>query len=292
MLSIIYITRNRCAELKESIESCEQHISIEHEYVIVDNGSTDDTEVMLNDLSQKGLKIRYLFQIKNRGVSGGRNIGYEEAAGDILYFIDDDATIISKGLCLDKAYNFMRAHDEVYAMGTEAYDTERKQRLVGCTSKRSIYGYSISRNYIGCSHFIRRGLFGKGKLYPDNLIYGSEELYAGLSIVRFEGLTLLFDDVLVLHRPSKSTRTSREARRREGYINTLLIKHYFLPTAIYVLSILLFAIRSIKSENFNIMQVLKNYKTSAERYDPAYNRKLPFKRIIELSKLYGITKII
>ena len=37
MLSIVYITMNRSSELIRSIESCERCVTIEHDYVVVDN---------------------------------------------------------------------------------------------------------------------------------------------------------------------------------------------------------------------------------------------------------------
>ena len=53
-------------------------MSIEHEYVIVDNGSKDDTEAKINALIADRMNIRYLRQESNRGVSGGRNIGFRD----------------------------------------------------------------------------------------------------------------------------------------------------------------------------------------------------------------------
>ena len=110
MLSILYVTRNRCEELKKSILSCEAHISMEHEYIIVDNGSADDTHLMVEDLIEQGLRIEYFKQTENKGVSEGRNIAFSLAKGEICYFIDDDAVIISDGFVLDDAYKLMMKH--------------------------------------------------------------------------------------------------------------------------------------------------------------------------------------
>ena len=90
MLSIVYITMNRSKELIRSIESCERCITIDHDYVVLDNASTDDKENQVEILKNKGLKIIYSKQKENHGVAGGRNLAYELADGDVCYFIDDD----------------------------------------------------------------------------------------------------------------------------------------------------------------------------------------------------------
>ena len=267
MLSIVYITCNRCEELISSINSCENAVSIEHEYVIVDNGSKDDTAKMIKRLSED-LPIRYLLQDTNKGVSGGRNIGYREAKGDICYFIDDDAVIVSEGKVLDSAYHYMKKNADVYAMVTDAYDTERKTRLVGYSgrNKTAETGDNI-RNYIGCSHFIKKeSPFVRNKeLYPSNLMYGSEELFAGLSIYSAGGRVVQYNELKVLHQPSKSTRDTRRERQRNGHINTYVIKRYFLPLPFSIFSTLMFLLRISRFEQISLKRIIKDLSLMRER---------------------------
>ena len=291
MLSIIYITKNRCDELKESILSCESHVTINHEYVVVDNGSQDATSDVVKSLKETGIAIQYLPQLENFGVAGGRNIGSRAAKGDILYFIDDDAIIASKNMCLDDAYRFLISHDDIYAMGTDIYDTERQKRLLGIKSKNRESGMNVVMNYIGCSHFVKKSSLSMGDLYPDNLIYGSEELYAALSFYSDGGHIILYDKVFVLHRPSSNTRTSRIERKREGYINTFVIKRYFLPRCLWIISKVLFCLRLFRFERYNIGQIISDYRVAISRYDSKYSKVLSWSKLGSLINEFGFLNI-
>lgn len=293
MLSVVYITCNRAEELCKSILSCEEHVSVEHEYVIIDNGSTDNTQNKVNELNSLGINIRYLKQEINRGVSGGRNIGYKEALGDICYFIDDDATIISEGLCLDDGYQYMQKHSEVFAMGTDCYDTEKKCQLVGFAEVGTdINTITRIRNYIGCSHFIRKKGRNASMLYPDNLMYGSEELYCGLSCYKEGGIVVQFPTIKVLHCPSKNNREKREIRKRHAHINTFIIKKYLLPFPYLEISNVMFFLRIMRFERCNLKAVLSDYHTVKERYVKEYANTLSPNQVKQLIKWFGFKQII
>lgn len=295
MLSIVYITCNRSSELKLSIMSCEAHVKISHEYVVVDNGSTDSTGEMLNELIGLGVPIVYLYQKENQGVSGGRNIAFEAAKGDICYFIDDDATIISEGNKLDEAYSYLKSNDSVVALGTDCYDTERDCQLIGLKEKNdSLSGHHRIRNYIGCSHFIKKNgePFGKSVLYPANLMYGSEELYAGLTAYTFGKEIRQFSDLKVLHKPSSSTREKREIRQRNGHINTYVIKKYFLPGSYSIISTLLFLMRICRFEKMNVKKIVEDIRQTKIRYDSKYKNTMDSQRVKYLIKLFGIKNVL
>lgn len=293
MLSIIYLTRNRSNELKKSIQSCEEHVSMVHEYIVVDNGSTDDTADVINNLRSAGLTILYMLQDSNKGVAGGRNIGFSAASGDICYFIDDDATIMSEGYVLDTAYDYMQKRPEIYAMGTDCYDTERCCQLIGCLEKgANTHSVSKIRGYIGCSHFVRKNAIKNDYLYPNNLMYGSEELYAGLSIYGNGGIVVLYPYLKVLHKPSVSTRDSRESRKRNGHINTYVIKRYFLKSPFKQISFLMFLLRILRFEHFSINKVVEDFRIVSERFDPQYSNPISNKLVKNLCTTFGLECIL
>lgn len=293
MLSIIYITCNRSAELEKSILACEARVMIEHEYVVVDNGSKDCTSAMVEKLIQAGYPIRYLLQEKNYGVSQGRNIGFREANGDICYFIDDDATIISEGLVLDDAYNYMKNNPDVSAMGTDCYDTERKCQLVGLPEKgMGTERFHLIRNYIGCSHFVRKTTAQNWHLYPDNLLYGAEELYAGMAIYNNGGKVIHYPRIQVLHCPSVNTRDDRKSRQRNGHINTYIIKKYYLPFLYRIISGLFFFLRIARFERLNPIAVIKDYSMVKKRFDKRFRQTMKMKRVKYLIKKFGVKNIV
>lgn len=62
------------------------------EIIIVNDGSTDNTKQIVEEKSQKFDFIRLINQI-NRGESGARNTGIENARGEYIYFLDSDDSL-------------------------------------------------------------------------------------------------------------------------------------------------------------------------------------------------------
>src|SRR4051812_13363444 len=86
-VTVIIPTYNYAAYIAEAIASVQAQTYPVHEIIVVDDGSTDDTQVVLN-----GIDDRRLINIrtKNSGVSAARNTGLEAATGDYLSFLDAD----------------------------------------------------------------------------------------------------------------------------------------------------------------------------------------------------------
>ena len=90
-LSLVICTRNRAAQLSDCLETI-LHIECEDawELVIVDNGSTDNTSIIIEQFrdsfsGQLTVEIEAL-----PGLSRARNRGWRSANGDIIAFTDDD----------------------------------------------------------------------------------------------------------------------------------------------------------------------------------------------------------
>jgi glycosyltransferase involved in cell wall biosynthesis len=93
-VSIIACTYNRAPLIDKLLRSLvAQEFEGEHEIVVVDNNSTDDTKTIVENWiprANPNCPIRYLF-VARQGVSFARNAGVEAATGDVVAFIDDDA---------------------------------------------------------------------------------------------------------------------------------------------------------------------------------------------------------
>lgn len=89
LLSFIIITHNRCEKLRRCLTSLLSQQAIgEHEVLVLDNGSSDGTAAML---SREFASIQCIISGDNLGVGGGRNRAAQQARGQWLVFIDDDA---------------------------------------------------------------------------------------------------------------------------------------------------------------------------------------------------------
>lgn len=78
--------------VEKYIEKCIKSIisqSVDKEVLIINDGSTDNTLHLCNELKKKYNEIKVISQV-NAGLSAARNTGYKEATGDYIWFIDSD----------------------------------------------------------------------------------------------------------------------------------------------------------------------------------------------------------
>lgn len=87
MISIIIPTFNRAGRLKEAIQSVIAQTYANWELIVVDDGSTDNTEEVIRSVNDE--RIIYVKQ-DNRGVSAARNAGIKRAGGRLIAFLDSD----------------------------------------------------------------------------------------------------------------------------------------------------------------------------------------------------------
>lgn len=88
LVSVIIPAFNRAGIIRETIENIFQQTYQNVELIIVDDGSTDDTEAILKSY---GTRLRWAVQ-KNAGPSAARNRGITMAKGAIIAFQDSDDT--------------------------------------------------------------------------------------------------------------------------------------------------------------------------------------------------------
>jgi glycosyltransferase involved in cell wall biosynthesis len=91
-VSIIVCTRNRAENLRASLHEIGNLVVPEGwhvELLVVDNGSTDHTRAVINEVGLNKMNLRYISEPKT-GVSNARNTGLAATQGEIILFIDDD----------------------------------------------------------------------------------------------------------------------------------------------------------------------------------------------------------
>ena len=111
LVSVIIPTFNRAYCLAETIHSVLTQSGFE--LIVVDDGSTDDTQKVLKNFSD----IRVIHLRENRGVSYARNRGIEEARGSLICFLDSD-DLWEEGK-LEAQMKWMQGHPECQAVYTD-----------------------------------------------------------------------------------------------------------------------------------------------------------------------------
>lgn len=87
--SIIVPTYNRAALIGETIQCFMEQTFGDFELIIVDDGSTDDTEAAIADFLRADPRVRY-YRKANGERGAARNYGVQQSAGRYVTFIDSD----------------------------------------------------------------------------------------------------------------------------------------------------------------------------------------------------------
>ena len=82
-----------CYNVEKFVQKCASSILVQKgfdcELIFVNDGSKDNTLHILENLAIKGNRIKIINQ-ENKGLSGARNTGIENAKGDYIMFVDAD----------------------------------------------------------------------------------------------------------------------------------------------------------------------------------------------------------
>ncbi len=99
LLTTIIPVYNGERYIERAIRSALDQNVTEHEILVIDDGSTDNTAQIINMMSKKYTQVR-LIQEGNLGVSAARNSGIKNATGIFCAFLDADDTFV-KGVLTD-----------------------------------------------------------------------------------------------------------------------------------------------------------------------------------------------
>jgi glycosyltransferase involved in cell wall biosynthesis len=98
--SFIIPTYNRAHCILNTISSILNQSYLEFEIIIVDDGSTDDTQIILKTIANN-VKIKIFHYGNNRGANFAKNFGADKAIGDYLIFLDSDDILSSNSSLID-----------------------------------------------------------------------------------------------------------------------------------------------------------------------------------------------
>src|SRR5438552_3988363 len=111
-ISIIVPTKDRCALLRQTMDSVIQQNYDNWELIVVDDRSADGTAQMVKQLAGDDARIRFIALASPRsGAPAARNEGVRQSSGSLLVFLDSD-DLLAPG-CLSRRAQIMSAHPEL-----------------------------------------------------------------------------------------------------------------------------------------------------------------------------------
>ncbi len=133
--SIIIPTFNSYEKLLRAIESIKSQTFTDFEVIIVDDGSTDGTQVKIQESIYE--KIHYFYKA-NGGPASARNLGIKEASGEYICFLDADDEFMPEKLL---EYYTASQNGEVFLFSDAEYFNEKTKSSTLFSSKEQMpYG--------------------------------------------------------------------------------------------------------------------------------------------------------
>ncbi len=207
LVSIIIPVYNDPEGIKNTIESLvhQDYPKAQYEILIVDNGSSQATLDVINQLKQKYCDlVRVLYENKIRGSYAARNKGVQHATGEILSFIDSDMTV--KSDWLRRVVATMQKEEVSYL----ACDVRLYSKTKSFASLYNLQqGFPI-RSYVENSHFagtgcltIRKEIFERLGLFDHRLESGGDREFGNR--VYSSGIDLYYASNLRMYHPARGT---------------------------------------------------------------------------------------
>ncbi|HBO28519.1 MAG TPA: glycosyltransferase family 2 protein [Leeuwenhoekiella sp.] len=101
-VSIVIATYNRAHYIIDTLKSIQEQIYTDWECIIIDDGSTDNTEAAVSNFIKFDKRFTYELRPKevSKGANACRNYGYRKSSGDLIKFFDSDDIMLPDHLKL------------------------------------------------------------------------------------------------------------------------------------------------------------------------------------------------
>lgn len=202
LVSIIIPTYNRAHFIGETLDSVLEQTYMNWECIIVDDGSEDNSEDVINKYLIKDHRFKYYKRPKDiiKGPCSCRNYGFEKSNGELICWFDSDDLLLKNAL--EKRVNCFKDGIDVVIGKAEFFDSESKVTLF----RNSIESTNLVQDYfIGKVTFyvsgplwkknflIEQGLSFDEKLsYLDDWDFNLRALYKNPNIIFLDEVVFLY----------------------------------------------------------------------------------------------------
>jgi glycosyltransferase involved in cell wall biosynthesis len=236
-VSIIIPAYNAMKYLPETLNSVWQQTFCDYEILIVNDGSSDNIEDWVAQVSQiQNLQIQNSRSLKlisqpNQGQSSARNRGIESAQGEYIVFLDaDDLWEPSK---LEKEVYYLDNNPNIGLVYSWTAIIDINGKLTGRVMKPSwdgnIFSQLLLRNIIdNSSVMVRRNCFDEVGLFDNSLRFNEDwEMWIRIAS-RYEFAST--KEILVYYRHHPGNSSNNWYMMQEGY-QTVIDKAYNLASS-------------------------------------------------------------
>lgn len=167
-ISVIMPVYNGEEYIKNTVESVLGQTFSDFEFIIIDDGSTDNTLNILKNFSDNRIKI---LNQNHGGIVKALNLGIKESQGEYIIRIDADDICISNRF--EKLITYMNENPNVSVCGSWVRKIDKEGNVIGelkypPIDHKDIKRYAILHNpFIHPSVIVRKKVFDKVGLYKN-----------------------------------------------------------------------------------------------------------------------------
>jgi GT2 family glycosyltransferase/Tfp pilus assembly protein PilF len=127
LTSIIILTHNRLEYTKKCVKSIRKNTPEAHEFIFVDNGSTDGTVKWLQSQVRENKSCHLIENKENVGLAKGRNQGINLSQGEFIALINNDV-VVSEGW-LDRMLQCLNSRPDIGIVGPMSNNVSGLQQV-------------------------------------------------------------------------------------------------------------------------------------------------------------------
>ena len=220
LVSVIVPCYNQASFLSDALDSVLAQTYTDWECIIVNDGSTDNTEEVAKTYIDKDSRFAYVHK-NNGGLPSARNFGISKSTGDFILPLDADDLIGSS--YLEKAISRFKSFPETKLV----YCKAAKFGHVSGAWSLGEYSYDafIWKNMIFCSCIFRRADYDKTTGYNENMRFGYEDWDFLLSLLKPDDNVYCIEDTLFFYRIRKGTMTKSMTPHMEFTLKKIVSNH-------------------------------------------------------------------
>lgn len=203
LVSIIVPCYNQEKFISETIQSVINQTYTNWECIIVNDGSSDNSNEVINSLIINNKRIK-LLQQENQGVCVARNNGIKNSNGQFILPLDGD-DLIDKSY-LEKAITYFLNNPDTTLVYCKADRFDKKNKYWNLPKYN--YKNEIWNNCIFCSAIYKREDYDKTNGYNVNMKKGLEDWDFWLSLLNENSKVYQIPEILFHYRYQKKSRTT------------------------------------------------------------------------------------
>ena len=224
-VSVVIITYNNGKYIRSAVDSILSQSYKDFELLVLDDGSTDDTEEVMAGIDDS--RLIYKKSTINLGIPAARNLGIDLSQGKYIAILDADD--IAPPYRLQEQFDFMEAHPEIGVLSGDffSFGVRNSYHKAVQGNERIQYGFLFRCPIANSAAFLRKSVISDNHIRYDTNYAVCTDYKFWISLLNRTGFANLGDKPYLFYRTghgeSISTQTlqNKKLQNRDVIVNKM-----------------------------------------------------------------------